>query len=93
MNLRDLRKWHRKLAPILFLPLFLTAFTGVGYRVGKTWFGASKDFGSWMMYLHQGTFLGPQLRVFYVLLNALGIFVMIFTGMAMSGLFRKQAKQ
>jgi hypothetical protein len=35
MNI-NLRKLHRKVAPVLFLPLFLSAITGIGYRIGKS---------------------------------------------------------
>ena len=88
MNPRSLRNLHRKLAPIVFLPLFVSAFTGVGYRIGKTWFGFSDNFGDVMMYIHQGTYLGSQLRPFYVLLNGLGLVAMVVSGVVMSGIFR-----
>lgn len=90
MTLRKLRKLHRYLAPLIFIPLFLTAFTGVAYRVGKTWFHLPDRAGSILMYLHQGTFLGEDLRVFYVLLNGLGVIAMLFSGIMMTGLFRRQ---
>ncbi|MEC4853385.1 MAG: PepSY domain-containing protein, partial [Jaaginema sp. PMC 1079.18] len=69
MQSRNFRKLHRVLAPIVFIPLFLTATTGVLYRVGSSWFGTPPNFSHWMMYIHQGDFLGGQLRVVYVLLN------------------------
>ncbi|WP_204106722.1 MULTISPECIES: hypothetical protein [Spirulina sp. CCY15215] len=40
MDQRDLRKWHRLIAPIIFLPLFVTAATGVIW-VARSWFGVS----------------------------------------------------
>lgn len=89
MQSRSLRKLHRFLAPIIFLPLFLTAATGVLYRVARSWFGASPEFSELMMFIHQGTFLGGQLRVFYVLLNGLGVIAMLFTGIYMTSLFRR----
>jgi hypothetical protein len=92
VNSRNLRKLHRLIAPIIFLPLFLTAATGVIYRVGRTWFGASSEFGEIMMYIHQGTFLGSQLRVFYVLLNGLGVIAMLFTGIYLTTLFRRKRR-
>lgn len=92
MDIRDIRKVHRKLAPFIFLPLLLSALTGVSYRIGKSWFGLGDDFGEAMMVIHQGTWLGPQLRPFYVLLNALGAIGMIITGIVMSGLFFRRSK-
>lgn len=88
MNSRTLRNLHRKLAPIIFLPLFITSLTGVGYRIGKSWFGLSDDFGDVMMYIHEGAYLGSQLRPFYVLLNGLGLVAMVVSGIVMSGIFR-----
>ncbi|MGC9503351.1 hypothetical protein [Baaleninema sp.] len=88
MNNRTFKTWHRKLAPIVFLPLFVTAFTGMGYRLGKSWFGLSDNFGEWMMYIHQGSYLGSQLRSFYVFLNGLGLVGMVVSGIVMSGIFR-----
>lgn len=92
MDIRDIRKVHRKLAPFIFLPLLLSALTGVSYRIGKSWFGLGDNFGEAMMVIHQGTWLGPQLRPFYVLLNALGAIGMIITGIVMSGLFFRRSK-
>ncbi len=52
----NLRKLHRQTAPILFIPLLLTALTGVAYRIGRSWFGLPKEFGNFMMLLHEGRF-------------------------------------
>lgn len=93
MDTRTLRHLHRKLAPIIFLPLFVTALTGVGYRLGKTWLGLSDSFGDWMMYVHQGTYLGSQLRPVYVLLNGLGLVGMAVSGLVMTGLFRRSRRR
>lgn len=92
MDIKNIRKLHRKIAPFIFLPLLLTALTGVSYRIGRSWFGLSEEFGDAMMFIHQGTWLGPQLRPFYVLLNALGAIGMIVTGVIMSGLFLSRSK-
>ncbi len=92
MDIKNIRKLHRKIAPFIFLPLLLTALTGVSYRIGRSWFGLSEEFGDAMMLIHQGTWLGPQLRPFYVLLNALGAIGMIVTGVIMSGLFLSRSK-
>jgi hypothetical protein len=92
MDTKIIRKLHRKIAPFIFLPLLLTALTGVSYRIGRSWFGLGDEFGDAMMLIHQGTWLGPQLRPFYVLLNALGAIGMIVTGIIMSGLFFRRSK-
>ena len=38
----NFRKLHRKIAPILFLPLLLSALTGISYRIGRSWRGFIK---------------------------------------------------
>jgi len=90
MDTKTLRKLHRKFAPIVFLPVFLTAFTGVFYRVARSWFGASEELGDFIMFIHQGEFLGKDLRVFYVLLNGLGLIAMVATGIILTGIFRSK---
>ncbi len=92
MNNKTLRKLHRKIAPIIFLPLIFTAFTGVGYRIARSWFHVSDEVGEMFLYIHQGEFLGKDLRVFYVLLNALGLIAMLISGIVMTGIFRARKK-
>lgn len=92
MDSRDFRKLHRKIAPIVFLPLFVTAFTGVLYRVARSWFGVSDEIGEMIMFIHQGSYLGKDLRVFYVILNGLGLIAMVVSGIVMSGIFFRRRK-
>lgn len=82
MNLRSFQKLHRQIAPVIFLPLFLTALTGLGYRVGRSWFGLSDAFGERLISLHEGRFLGAPLVPVYVLLVGLGLLGAIATGIA-----------
>ncbi|MFH7243407.1 MAG: PepSY domain-containing protein [Spirulina sp.] len=79
----NLRKLHRKSAPIIFLPLLLTALTGVVYRVGRTWFGLSEDVGDVFLTIHEGGFLGESLVPVYVLLMGVGLLGMLVTGIVM----------
>jgi len=92
MTQRLIRKLHRQVAPILFLPLFLTALTGVIYEVGSSWFDVSGKMAGFLMDLHTGAFLGENLHVFYVILNSLGVIVMLFTGIYLTSLFRSKPK-
>jgi uncharacterized iron-regulated membrane protein len=80
MNFRIL---HRKIAPFIFVPLLLSATTGVAYRVGRSWFGLSDGFGEIMMTIHQGEFLGEPLSPVYVLLTGLGLVAAIVSGVNM----------
>jgi len=90
--MRSLRKLHRQVAPIVFLPLLLSASTGVLFRVARSWFGASKETGEIIMYFHQGSFFGHELKVFYIILNGLGVLVMLLTGIMMTGLWKSDSK-
>lgn len=78
-----LRQLHRKAAPILFLPLMLTAMTGVAYQVGRTGFGLPGAISGRLLALHEGRFLGPTLVPVYVLLLGLGLLGMVATGLWM----------
>ena len=39
----QLRALHRRVAPIVVLPLLLTVTTGVGYRLARDWFGMDRE--------------------------------------------------
>ncbi|MDA0267280.1 MAG: PepSY domain-containing protein [Cyanobacteria bacterium] len=81
MRLQPLiRKLHATIAPFVLLPLLITVTTGVTYRLGKSWFGLSRDQVHFLMTLHEGEYLGPTLEPIYVLLNGLGLIWMITTG-------------
>ena len=79
----NFRQLHQKVAPIVLLPLFITALTGVTYRLGKSWFGLSRDQVHFLMVIHEGEYLGHFLEPIYVLLNFLGLIFMLITGGAM----------
>lgn len=87
------RKVHRKIAPILFLPLMLSALTGIGYRLGKSWFGMSGEQAEIFLIIHQGEYLGDQLKPIYILLLGLGLLGAIATGLTMTKLFGNTAKK
>ncbi|OIP68141.1 MAG: peptidase [Oscillatoriales cyanobacterium CG2_30_40_61] len=84
------RKVHQILAPILFLPLFLSASTGILYRLGKAWFGMPSEVSKFLLGIHQGTYFGPFGRTIYVALIGLGLIGMLITGINMTGIFRKK---
>jgi len=77
---QQIRKWHRNIAPIVMLPLLITATTGVFYRLSKDWFGLSRDQVHFLMSIHEGEYFGDILKPIYVLLNGLGLFWMLATG-------------
>jgi DMSO/TMAO reductase YedYZ heme-binding membrane subunit len=84
------RSLHGWLSPIVFLPLAITAMTGIAYRLGKDWFGLSNKQASIFMRLHQGSFLSSSLQSVYVLFVGVGLLAMLITGIQMSGILRKR---
>jgi hypothetical protein len=89
-NASKVRYLHRFLAPIFFLPLFISTITGLTFRLSQAWFGLSEEQTEIFMNIHQGNYLGPFLRVIYVLLIGLGLLGILVTGMQMTGIFRKR---
>ena len=77
------RQFHKLLAPWVFLPLFISALTGLLYRVSKDLLGYSRDQVHWLMSLHEGEWLGENGELIYVILNSLGIIWMLITGFQM----------
>ncbi len=73
------RKVHRLLAPLLLLPLVISASTGVAYCLSTTWLGFSRREVRFLLFLHQGSYLGPALRPFYVLLVGAGLLMLLVT--------------
>jgi uncharacterized iron-regulated membrane protein len=77
----NIRSIHRTIAPIMLLPLLLTAVTGVIYQIfdlagnGKT--------TKWLLDWHKGDFGILNLEVIYPFLNALGLIVLLFSGFYM----------
>ena len=77
------RELHQRIAPFVLLPLFVTVCSGVGYRLARDWFGASREQVHWLMTLHEGEWLGPTLEPIVVLMNAFGLLWMLITGLAL----------
>jgi hypothetical protein len=77
------RELHQRIAPFVLLPLFVTVCSGVGYRLARDWFGASREQVHWLMTLHEGEWLGPTLEPIVVLMNAVGLLWMLITGLTL----------
>lgn len=87
---RAFRKYHRLLAIIIFLPLFLTVLTGMAATIAEEW---SIDLGlsrSLLLKIHTGEIL--HLQAIYPILDGLGLIGLLVTGISMSGLFRRTTK-
>ena len=81
------RQFHKSFAPWVFLPLLISALTGLLYRVSKDLLGYSREEVHWLMSLHEGEWLGDNGELIYVILNSLGLIWMLISGFQM---FSKQ---
>ena len=79
----QVRELHRRVAPLVLLPLLITVLSGVSYRLARDWLGFSRDQVHWMMVVHEGEWLGADLEPVVVLLNALGLLWMLISGGAL----------
>ena len=39
----QVRELHRRVAPLVLLPLTITVLSGVSYRLARDWFGFGRD--------------------------------------------------
>lgn len=81
INKARLRHTHYILAPIMFLPIFLTAITGSLFQIAVIT-GKSADF-LWLLELHRGKFGIIDLELIYPLINAFGVLFLAITGIMM----------
>lgn len=85
--IRTFRRYHRQIAIILCLPLFLTVLTGMSYTITNEWFH-QHDFGEFLLKIHTLEIL--HLEKIYPLLNGFGLVGLLITGLSMTGLFGKR---
>lgn len=74
------RRLHRRLAPLLLLPLLIAALTGVVARLGRSWFGMPRSVAGALFSIHEGGFLGDPLVPAYVLAMGLGLIALLISG-------------
>jgi hypothetical protein len=84
---RAFRKYHRQIAIILCLPLFVTVLTGMCFTVVHEWFH-QRELGEFILHIHTLEII--HLEKIYPLLNGLGLIGLLITGLSMTGLFRKR---
>ncbi|BAY60996.1 hypothetical protein NIES22_10570 [Calothrix brevissima NIES-22] len=85
---RAFRKYHRQIAIILCLPLFLTVFTGLGFTIAHEWLHQD-ELGEFLLQIHTLEII--HLEKIYPVLNALGLIGLLITGLSMTGLFRQRS--
>lgn len=74
----QLRQIHRAIAPILALPLLVTAITGSIYQITDL----SGYEVKWLLELHKGNIGFVHLEAIYPFLNALGLIALLATGIS-----------
>jgi hypothetical protein len=87
----QLWKGHRYVGLVLLLPLMASAVTGILFRIGEEVFDIPYSIAKILMSIHQGSWLGPVLRPYYILLIGLGLFWLIGTGVRMILSTRKKS--
>ncbi|MGA0198604.1 MAG: PepSY domain-containing protein [Prochlorotrichaceae cyanobacterium] len=75
---KKLRQLHRFIAPIMVLPILLTAITGSVFQFAEM--TGHEDTFEWLLELHKGDFGILNLESIYPFLNALGLLVLGATG-------------
>lgn len=80
---RPLRSWHRILGAALLLPLTATALTGMLYKAGQAWFGISEETADILMTIHDGGWLGSNLKVYYSVVLGGGLLGLGVLGLAL----------
>jgi hypothetical protein len=84
---------HRYVGLALLLPLMASAVTGILFRIGEEFFDIPYSIAKVLMSIHQGSWLGPVLRPYYILLLGLGLFWLIGTGIRMIRSTRKKPSE
>lgn len=89
---RTFRKYHRQIAIIISLPLFVTVITGMAVTVVREWSFINTGIPSrFLLQIHTGEIF--HLAAIYPILNGLGLIGLLVTGLSMSGLFRNNKGQ
>ncbi len=83
---RLFRKYHRSLALILAVPLFVTVLTGMANTIIGDWF-KQETLAYEVLRWHTGEVF--HLEAIYPLLNGLGLIGLLVTGISMSGILRR----
>ena len=62
------------------------------FKLGEKWFPLPDETLDLFMTIHEGAWLGPSLKPFYVLLLGLGLLVLAATGLRLTGLFGRRSR-
>ena len=91
INKRYIRQLHRKLVPIMVMPLIITVLTGTLFQVAIL-MGKGGDF-YFLMEMHRGKFGPINLKAIYPFLNGFGLLLLITSGSIMWWTTRPKKRQ
>ncbi|BAY53082.1 hypothetical protein NIES2134_118350 [Thermostichus vulcanus NIES-2134] len=74
---------HQYGALLLFLPLLVSATTGVSYHLSRYWLRLPKEKVAILLQIHEGAYLGAALKPFYILLLSVALLLMFLSGWRM----------
>lgn len=77
----NIRQLHKAVAPLMCVPLLLTLLTGILFQIAAI-SGNETQF-LWLIEIHRGKFGRFNLELIYPFLNALGLFILVITGILM----------
>ncbi len=76
------RLWHRLIGILFLLPLAVTAISGVAYRTGEAC-DISEDSLDVLMSIHEGAWLGKDIRPIYTSVLGLGLALVTVSGLVL----------
>jgi uncharacterized iron-regulated membrane protein len=88
---RNIRLIHRRLVPIMALPLLITVLTGSLFQVAELT-GHESNF-YWLLDVHKGEFGPIDLEMIYPFLNGLGLLLLLSSGVVMWWTTRPRKRQ
>ena len=88
---RLFRKYHRAIALITAIPIFLTVVTGMAVTFIREWGINLGLTPSLLLKLHTGEVF--HLEAIYPILNGVGLIGLLVTGLSMSGMFDRKPRK
>lgn len=83
---QKIRLWHRLVGAFFIIPLAASAISGIAYRTGEAC-DMSEDTLDLLMSIHEGAWLGNDIKPFYI--SVLGIGLVLVTASGLMLFFRK----
>ena len=76
---QKIRLWHRLVGAVFLLPLAVSAISGIAYRTGEAC-DMSEDTLDLLMSIHEGDWMGKDIKPFYISVLGLGVVLATVSG-------------